>query len=207
MIKGSFFDNPTAGEIGGTLFCLALGAIAHTCSPAAVDPTHDLSPTVAKLIGAEKPLIGHRDAPITVISFVDFDCPSCRTHFQKVEQAVASKQNQAFYIEQMPMPMHKLAEPAAVLALESQSKGNFRPVHDALFAGAQLTTQSLDQIAKKYGLSPTPSAQITQELKREQTAFKNLSLSFVPVFVVSDGVTARAYGWREALRKLAESPN
>ena len=53
----------------------------------------------------------------------------------------------------LPLRMHKYAEPAALAALAAQQQGKFWQMHDALFATAQdLSPANIQAAAKKIGL-------------------------------------------------------
>lgn len=80
----------------------------------------------------------------------------------------------------MPLGMHKMAQPAAKAALAAHEQGKFWDFHDRLFAQKNLTKDSFSQIATELGLdtakfdkdmaSPKIMAQLQKDLRDAQKA-------------------------------------
>lgn len=80
----------------------------------------------------------------------------------------------------MPLGMHKMAQPAAKAALAAHEQGKFWDFHDQLFAQKNLTKDSFNQIATALGLdiakfekdmaSPKIMAQLQKDLRDAQKA-------------------------------------
>ena len=93
--------------------------------------------TVFKVPVDKSPILGNKDAPVTLVIFSDFQCPFCK----KVEPAL--KQVRETYGDKIrmvwknePLPFHPRAEPAAEVAMEARAqKGDkgFWDAHDKLF--------------------------------------------------------------------------
>jgi len=52
----------------------------------------------------------------------------------------------------LPLRMHKMAQPAALAAIAAQEQGKFWQMHDALFATPRLSKESIEKAAKEAGL-------------------------------------------------------
>ena len=181
---------------------LAAMAVASYAPPPKADP-NNLSKAVHEMIAGQKPFIGKAGAPVTVVGYIDYECPACRKRFEAVVQQAAKDPKVAVYVEQMPLPLHpKFAAVAAMLALEAEQKGEFAQVHNALLSGKELTKETLEDVAKTYGLPLKPTASATQELAREKQNFLKGGLSFVPVFVIADALSAKVYTANEAIARL-----
>ncbi len=53
----------------------------------------------------------------------------------------------------LPLKIHKLAQPAALAALAAGEQGKFWEYHDKLFAEKKITNQSFERIAANLGLN------------------------------------------------------
>jgi protein-disulfide isomerase len=107
---------------------------------------------VYKVPVERSPVLGAKDAPVTIVEFSDFQCPYC----EKVEETlkeVRTKYGKDVRIvwKNDPLPFHPRAEPAAELALEARAQkgeAGFWAAHDALFASApNLEDKDLEAIA------------------------------------------------------------
>ncbi|WP_116811947.1 DsbA family protein [Steroidobacter cummioxidans] len=79
--------------------------------------------------------IGPSNAPVQVIEFVDFECPSCAS-FLKILKDLRDRYPAQIEISVIhyPLPGHRFAEPAARAAECAGEQGNFEAMHDLLFA-------------------------------------------------------------------------
>ena len=81
--------------------------------------------------------MGSPTAPVTLYIMSDFECPFCgdfaRTTFQTIEREyVATGKMKVVYVN-MPLAMHRNAEPAAEAAMCAARQNKFWQMHDALF--------------------------------------------------------------------------
>ena len=158
---------------------------------------------VDSLTSGQVRLFGKASAPIKVIGFMDYECPACRAHFDQVEQAIKRNANATFYIQQFPLPMHRLAKPAATLALEAEAKGILPAVHLALLAGKTLTRQTLDSVAKEYSLDPNPTNETNKELADGLKQCLRLKIQSVPSFIVSDSHSSKVCTWQQVIEGVS----
>jgi len=85
-----------------------------------------------KLDGA--PMAGTPDAPIKLVEFFDYGCPSCQ-QFKPVLDQVA-KENAGrvvVYYKMYPLAQHVDSKSAAQAALAAHAQGKFKEMHDILF--------------------------------------------------------------------------
>ncbi len=100
------------------------------------EPEEDTK-TVWKVPVGNSPILGKKDAPVTVVVLSDFQCPDCKRvepPLQKVRETYGDKVRIVWKHE--PLPFHPRAEPAAQLAEEARAqKGEkgFWDAHDKLF--------------------------------------------------------------------------
>jgi protein-disulfide isomerase len=119
-------------------------------APAAPEPARVV--TDINVTGA--PVLGPKNAPITIIAFSDFQCPFCSRvvpTLHELEKQYAGKIKVVF--KNQPLPFHNNARPAAMAAMAANEQGKFWEMHDKLFANQQgLDRPSLDRYAQEIGL-------------------------------------------------------
>ncbi|MBP9762518.1 thioredoxin domain-containing protein [Patescibacteria group bacterium] len=109
-------------------------AIANTT----IDPEY-----AKRLIVADAPSIGPVNAPLTIVEFLDFDCPFCKAAFPSVRELQARFGTQVrLVIRHFPLQeLHPTAEIAARAAACAHKTGHFWVYHDKLFANQDARTE------------------------------------------------------------------
>lgn len=108
---------------------------------------------------SDDPLLGQRDAPITVMEFSDFECPSCGEFFRQVLPFIKKKYVDSGRIKivfrNFPLSnIHPNARAAAAAGECAHKLGRFWQYHDLLFANQRkLDRQSLLDYARRVGLN------------------------------------------------------
>ncbi len=119
------------------------------------DTTDELS-TVYSVPVDHQPIEGPNEAPVTIVEFIDYQCPFCRRVETTREQLLKKYGNQVrFSIRHNPLPFHPRALPAARLAIEAfKEKGNsaFWQVHRRLLQSEELDDAKLLGIADSLKL-------------------------------------------------------
>jgi protein-disulfide isomerase len=103
------------------------------------------------------PVLGSKDALITIVEYSDFQCPFCKRVEETLKQVRARYgDNVRIVWKNNPLPFHPRALPAAELAMEARAqKGNagFWAAHDKIFEEQQhLEDADLEAMAKPLGL-------------------------------------------------------
>ena len=102
------------------------------------------------------PVLGKKDAPITLVEFSDFQCPFCQRMAPVLKQ-VAQKYGDKVQIiyRQYPIPsIHPFAFKAAEASLCAQEQGKFWEMHDAMFQDQKkLGVADLKETAKQLGMN------------------------------------------------------
>ena len=111
--------------------------------------------------------VGPENAPVTLVEYGDFQCPSCLVASRVVEKLLRQFNGRLrFVFRHFPLEMHPMAEPAAEFAEFAATQGKFWPAHHALFAHQeQLAPETLLELAARLELDP---AAVTQALDEEQ---------------------------------------
>lgn len=100
------------------------------------------------------PVRGSKDAPVTIVEFVDFQCPFCARFHPPVEEVLKAYPTQVKYIiKNFPLGFHPEARPAAKAAMAAGEQGKYWEMADALLEnGRNLSQAKYDELAASMGL-------------------------------------------------------
>lgn len=97
---------------------------------------------------------GPVEAPVTLVEYGDFQCPSCGQAYdivKNVQEHFGDKLR--FIYREYPLPMHPMAEPAAETAEFAAKHDKFWPMHDGLYEGqSELSQDFFVQLAGELKL-------------------------------------------------------
>lgn len=104
----------------------------------------------------DDPSIGPAGAKLTIVEFVDYECPFCNAVSATVRELAAAYQDSVrFIIRDFPVTeLHANALIAAEGAGCAEAQGKYWPMHDRLFAAAAdggLTREEIDRAAEVSG--------------------------------------------------------
>ena len=132
------------------IIALLLGSVGCTAAPA------------TEATGAAAPIqpfnvLGPEDAPVTIIEFTDLQCPYCARFatqtFPQLRRNYIDTGRVRFASQDLPLPRHAFAVPAAVAARCAGEQGRFWEFREALFLSqAQLRDEPYAELARKFGL-------------------------------------------------------
>lgn len=102
-------------------------------------------------------VLGPEDAPVVIIEFTDLQCPYCarfaRQTFPELRRNYIDTGRVRFASQDLPLPSHAFAVPAAVAARCAGEQGRFWEFREALFsAQATLRDEPYAELARKFDL-------------------------------------------------------
>lgn len=102
----------------------------------------------------DAPSIGPDGAKVTVLHFVDYQCPFCARAAETIAKIASTYPADVRVVFKMhPLPIHPNAERAAEAALAAAAQGKFLAYHDKLFAAQRdLSRDRLVALAREAGL-------------------------------------------------------
>jgi protein-disulfide isomerase len=173
---------------------------------------------LARLSTGGAPLLGAKDAPVTVTVFSDFQCPFCSRAAKGLTQDILPEMSGAVRLEyrNFPLPMHAWARAAAEAAACARQQGDryFWSFHDYFFEHQkELKPDTLTQSVLEYaaGLSgfnaQTLSTCLEQKgasaaVERDVALGKEIGVTGTPTMFVNG---ERLSGYRaEQLRAMIE---
>ena len=116
-------------------------------------PSEDMNKVYAIDPGSS-PIIGKKDAPVTIVEFSDFQCPFCGRFYSVIKDVLAAYPNQVrVIVKNFPLPFHPNARPAAKLAMAANEQGKFQGMMEALLTnGGDVSDAKIKEYAKSLGL-------------------------------------------------------
>lgn len=117
-------------------------------------PPEDFS-TVYDIPVDHTPVIGKKNAPVTIVEFMDFQCPFCaRFHGPVAEVTKANPDKVNYMLKNYPLSFHPQAKPAAKAAFAAGEQGKYIEMAHALLENNQnLTEENFAKLAKDLGLN------------------------------------------------------
>ena len=108
----------------------------------------------AKIEVGDAPVLGPKNAPVTIVEWSDFQCPFCgrvEPTLQQLRDEYRGKIRLAW--KNQPLSFHPNAMPAAEAAMAAHEQGKFWEFHDALFKKqGELSPALYDEVARQLGL-------------------------------------------------------
>jgi hypothetical protein len=153
------------------------------------DPPPPSSPV--SIAGA--PAEGGSEAPVVVIEYTDFECPSCRHFAKDVLPALRDKYINTgvmrFVVKNFPIEsLHPMAVEAAAFAECTRDTGEFWTVHDRLMTYS-LEHGSLERLVTQLGLDGPSVRHCAAEdgqarVRRQRDEARAIGITATPTFFV-----------------------
>lgn len=115
------------------------------------------APVPAQVSIAGQPSLGSAAAPVTIVEFMDYQCPYCRRFAKNTFPALRARyvdSGQVRWVSRnLPLPSHARARPAAIAARCAAEQGRFWEMHDALLTEAgSMADDELRSLARRLAL-------------------------------------------------------
>lgn len=131
-MKGSGTKNVATSPCGGCSKC------GKKQQATAAKPKPKADTTVYDIAIGDSPVLGSKDASVTIVEFADFQCPYCIREYPKIKEVLGEyKDKVRFVFKHRPLSFHKKAKAVhAVTELAKQRAGEdaFWTVHDKIIA-------------------------------------------------------------------------
>lgn len=163
--------------------------------PAATSGPASTAPAIVKVSSAGRPARGPADAKVTLVAFLDYQCPFCGRDFREtyplIERHYGSKIR--YVVRNFPLTtIHPYAEKAAEAAECARGQGHFWPYHDWLFRHQDaLEVPKLKRYARRLGLDGVAfdrcldRGRETAEIRRDIAAGTAAGVTGTPTFFVN----------------------
>jgi protein-disulfide isomerase len=163
-----------------------------------VDPAQRARPpmlSAPRLAIAGDPVLGAATAPVTIVEFIDYECPYCQRFaaetWPKLKAAYVDTGKVRFVARDFPLPRHHRARAAAVAAACARAQDRFWEMHDALLTdGGGLTASDFERLATRLGLDADRFAACSgdagqgERLDQQVAGARALGVTGTPSFLV-----------------------
>ena len=191
--------------IGGLVVGFALGIAARAWSPGAgrgdlATTTSDapssaaFAPAIAQIDVAGRPFKGGADARVTVVEFMDYQCPFCRRHFDSTLTPLLNQYGSRikYVVMNYPIPdLHPGAMPYAEAAECARDQGRFWQMHDRLIHAEAWDAASLRKHAAAAGLDASRFGTCMNDgamrnlVQQQMATGGSLGIAGTPVFFIN----------------------
>jgi protein-disulfide isomerase len=150
--------------------------------------------TLADLAGES---LGDEHAPLTMIEFMDLQCPFCREYhvgaFERIKEAYVDTGRLRYFARDLPLDsLHPLALPAAQATHCAGDQGRFWEMrHLILTHNADLKPESFELFARELGIDvarfrrcASDSHRFDARWKQDREAASAIGVSATPSFVI-----------------------
>lgn len=178
------WPNITATVPAAGLVVLALGLYAHREPP---PPTAANEPLPASVAKEQQP------GAVTIVEFVDFECPFCRALDKKLTAALERTTKPVRIVRKMvPLPSHTYSVPAAMAWCSADAQGFGDAMAKELFAARpeDMTPAGCEALAIKVGCDVTKyretfaSAELRQRIERDMADAREANLNGFPTIYI-----------------------
>ena len=110
---------------------------------------------LARLTASQTGTLGTKGAKLTIVEFLDFDCPFCRASFSPVREMIQKYNKQVYFIvRDFPLEeLHPRAIPSALAARCAAAQDKFWAYHDKLYIDQDHHEDAdLERYARETGL-------------------------------------------------------
>ena len=139
------------------------------------------------------PIRGPEDAPITIVSFSDFQCPYCsRVHPTMLRVLATYPQSVRLVFKHNPLPMHPQAPLAHRASIAAGEQGQFWEMHDLIFDNIRdLSRNTLMSYASTLDIdlaqfaADLDSDRVAAVLNEDMAESERLGVNGTPTFYIN----------------------
>jgi protein-disulfide isomerase len=141
----------------------------------------------------DAPVLGPKDAPITIVEFTDYQCPYCQKAQLSVDRVMeAYKDRVRLVYQEFPLDFHPQAKPAGVAARCAGDQGKFWEMHtEMLRTPGALDENDVKSRAARLGLDSgrfaacLASGKFDPVIQKAIEAGKAAGVSGTPTFLIN----------------------
>ena len=133
------------------------------------------------------PVVASQPGRVTVVEFVDFECPACREQYGEFRSVLASYADRVnLVVKNVPLPQHQHAMDAARAYCCADKRNKAAEMADRLFKAEQLGREDCEEIAVSLGLDRNEfhncvdSESVAQRLRDDHDAAKTAGIRGLP---------------------------
>lgn len=141
-------------------------------------------------------VIGKAAAPVTIVAFLDYQCPYCSRVYPELEQMLKQRPNDVnLVIKHFPLPMHRFAEKASLAALAAARQNKYQELTRILFSDFKnLNDEIIQKHAQTAGLDMAQfntaynDPTLKKQIEEDRQLGINMSVRGVPAIFLNGRV-------------------
>lgn len=193
-------------SIIGITIAVIVGAVLYfskfdsstTANPNSSIPVSEEKQKLLEVV-ADDYIKGNKDATVTLVEYLDFECEACGAYYPLVKQLADEFKTEVRFVNRyFPLPGHKNGLPAALAAEAAGRQGKYWEMHNLLFdeqknwgEKQQLDPAIFEEYAKKIGLNldqykkDVKSKEVSERVNRDKTSGTQLGVNGTPTFFLN----------------------
>lgn len=126
---------------------------------------------IRNYIRGDNPKLGRDDAPITILFFIDFECPFSQATYRDFKSVIEKYEGVVQVVfKHFPITyIHQSSQNAALAATCAQEQKAFWPYYDQLFQNKRLSKENLISYAKNLNLNTNSFETCLKQAKYQNT--------------------------------------
>ena len=203
------FFSSFARLLGGAIFGAAVLALTVSSLYAAEDLSKEMI-----LNDPAAPVAGNPAGDVTIVAFLDYNCPFCKKAAPDLERAVKQDGRVRLVYKDWPI-LSEASKYGARAALAAKYQGKYQEVHNALLAvpGRKITEDQMREAISKSAVDLTRmerdmkahAAEIDTVLDRNLAQADGLGLQGTPVFLIGSFMVPSVLSYEEFQKVIAEA--
>jgi len=149
----------------------------------------------------DSPVRGNKQAPVTIVTFTDFECPYCARGHQTLERVRERYGDRVRVVfKHLPLPFHSHAFLAARATLAAGEVGKFWQFHDAIFEQETVDEETILSVAKELHLDRKRIAEAMESgrydsiITADMNVARQLGVRGTPAYFVNGRAITGAVG-------------
>lgn len=171
------------------IFIIILGQTTPNITP-------NLQPVDEKeLVYETNPILGFKEARVTVVEFLDYNCPSCKAFAPTLKNVLEGNKNKVrVVVKNYPLvgiSGHESSYMAAQAVQAANRLGKFEDMHYGLLDLKDINKDTILSLAEKFGLNKDEfnkimeSDEVKQEVERDIEATKKFNVTGTPTIFLN----------------------
>ncbi len=201
MLKDKF----VLSIIGITILIIAVAVVyfskfdsSTAANPNGTTPVSEEKQKLLEVV-ADDYIKGNKDATVTLVEYLDFECEACRAYYPLVKQLADEFKTEVRFVNRyFPLPGHKNGLPAALAVEAAGRQGKYWEMHDILYENQQSWGEKqqpdpaiFEEYAKKISLNmdqykkDIKSKEVSERVNRDKTSGTQLGVNGTPTFFLN----------------------
>ena len=137
---------------------------------------------------------GNPKGDVTVVEYLDYNCGYCRAAVPVVDQLIAADKGVKVVYREWPVLSSESVTAARYGMALARAGGDYRKLHDALYAGGPLSDATMGAAIRAAGADPAKvkagiaAPEVDETIKTNLAVMNRLSQSGTPSWIIGDKV-------------------